>query len=60
MYNDVHRNEPTMNETKRIGNHMMLGEVYRRAVLVQHSDNLDCDLRLLVDAGKVRKLWRGV
>ena len=49
-----------MNAMNRIRNRMMPGEVYRRAELAQYSDSLDRDLRQLVDADEVRKLWRGV
>ena len=49
-----------MNAMNRIGNRMTPGEVYRRAELAQYSDSLDRDLRQLVDADEVRKLWRGV
>ena len=39
---------------------MELGEIYRRAELVEYSRCLDRDLRVLVEAGEVRRLWRGV
>ena len=49
-----------MNAMNRIRNRMMPGEVYRRAELAQYSDSLDRDLRQLVEADELRKLWRGV
>ena len=38
---------------------MELGEIYRRAELVGYSRCLDRDLRVLVEAGELWKLWRG-
>ena len=49
-----------MEAMERVGRRMELGEIYRRAELVEYSRCLDRDLRVLVEAGEVRRLWRGV
>ena len=48
-----------MEAMERVGRRMELGEIYRRAELVGYSRSLDRDLRVLVEAGELWKLWRG-
>ena len=48
-----------MEAMERVGRRMELGEIYRRAELVGYSRCLDRDLRVLVEAGELWKLWRG-
>ena len=49
----------TARSMERVGVHMVPGEVYWRAELVRYSKCVDRDLKRMVDAGKIKKLWRG-